>query len=96
MLNHITSKMKHTIDLIDLQAAAKDSAFADVRNLAQKIASTLKVGRSQIIQVDKVELGLLIRSLGEGYESKKGERNYSFAVHHNQQHVILNTPIIAK
>ena len=58
--------MKHTIDLIDLQAAAKDSAFAEVRNLAQKIASTLKVGRSQIIQVEKVELGLLIRSLGEG------------------------------
>ena len=88
--------MKHTIDLIDLQAAAKDSAFAEVRNLAQKIASTLKVGRSQIIQVDKVELGLLIRELGEGYSSHKGERNYSFAVHHNQQHVILNTPIIAK
>ena len=88
--------MKHTIDLIDLQAAAKDSAFADVRNLAQKIASTLKVGRSQIIQVEKVELGLLIRELGEGYASKQGERNYSFAVHHNQQLVILNTPIISK
>ena len=88
--------MKHSIDLIDLQALSKDSQFAEVRNLAQKIASTLKVGRSKIIPVEKIELGLLIRELGEGYESKKGERNYSFAVHHNQQHVILNTPIIAK
>ena len=88
--------MKHSIDLIDLQALSKDSQFAEVRNLAQKIASTLKVGRSQIIHVDKLDLGLLIRELGEGYESKQGECNYSFAVHYNQNHVILNTPIISK
>lgn len=86
--------MKHSIDLIDLMESAKDSDSTEVRNLAQKIASTLKVGRSQIIPVSKIELGLLIRSLGTNYASKKGDLNWSFGVHYDQCHVVLTTAII--
>lgn len=85
--------MKHSIDLTDLMPRAKDSGYTEVRNLAQKIASTLKIGRSQVMPVSKIELGLLIRSLGQGYASKKGAANWSFAIHHNHNHVILTTPI---
>ena len=85
--------MKHSIDLTDLIPRAKDSKDTEVRNLAQKIASTLKIGRSQVMPVTKIELGLLIRSLGQGYASKKGAANWSFAIHYNHQHVILTTPI---
>jgi hypothetical protein len=73
--------------------SAKDSDSMEVRNLAQKIASTLKVGRSQIIPVEKIELGLLIRALGSNYASKKGDANWSFVVHYNQCYVVLTTPI---
>ena len=85
--------MKHSIDLTDLMPRAKDSGYTEVRNLAQKIASTLKIGRSQVMPVSKIELGLLIRSLGQGYASKKGAANWSFAIHYNHNHVILTTPI---
>lgn len=85
--------MKHSIDLIDLMESAKDSDSTEVRNLAQKIASTLKVGRSKIIPVEKIELGLLIRALGGNYSSSRGELNWSFGVHYNQCHVVLTTPI---
>lgn len=88
--------MKHSIDLTDLMSRAKESDSTDVRNLAQKIASTLKSGYSKVMPVEKLELGLLIRSLGEGYASKNGDANWSFAVHYNHSHVILTTPIITK
>ena len=85
--------MKHSIDLIDLMYAAKNSDSTEVRNLAQKIASTLKVGRSEIIPVSKIELGMIVRSLGQGYASEKGEANWSFTVNYDSKQVILTTPI---
>lgn len=88
--------MKHSIDLTDLMSRAKESDSTEVRELAQKIASTLKSGYSKVMPVEKLELGLLIRSLGDGYASKRATSNWSFAVHYNHQHVILTTPITTK
>jgi hypothetical protein len=83
--------MKHSIDLIYLQEINTD--IPEVRNLIQVISANLKIGRSRIMPVRKIELGQFIRELGEGYASKKGELNWTFSINYGQSTVILSTPI---
>lgn len=82
--------MKHSIDLIDLIEQTKD---CDTRELVQTVVSTLRANQSKVIQVDKIQLGLLIRCLGEGYASKRKELNWIFLVYQGENRVILSTPI---
>ena len=85
--------MKNAIQLSTLIDSVSNEEHSE---LIQTVYDSLKSRNSRIIEVDKIQLGKLIRDIGEGYGSKETEFNWNFTITHNGNVVVLSTPINSK